>query len=47
MRTEAPKKLSHPTVDVCLAGPRTELVMEQGLQAIADGPLSNTEVEGM
>ena len=32
--------LSHPAVDVCLAGPRTEQEMEEGLQALTDGPLS-------
>ncbi|MCP4680485.1 MAG: aldo/keto reductase [Deltaproteobacteria bacterium] len=36
--------LSHPAVDVCLAGPRTEQEMEEGLQAIAEGPLSEDEL---
>jgi aryl-alcohol dehydrogenase-like predicted oxidoreductase len=37
--------LSHPDVDVCLAGPRTEEQMEQGLRALAEGPLTSEEME--
>ncbi|MEW6078219.1 MAG: aldo/keto reductase [Thermodesulfobacteriota bacterium] len=35
--------LSHPAVDLCLAGPRTEEEMEQGLRALQAGPLSAEE----
>lgn len=37
--------LSHSAVDVCLAGPKTEAEMEQGLRAIDDGPLSEEEMQ--
>jgi aryl-alcohol dehydrogenase-like predicted oxidoreductase len=36
--------LSHPAVDVCLAGPRTEKEMDEGLRALDDGPLSEEEM---
>ncbi len=32
--------LSHPAVDICLAGPRTEQEMKEGLTALSEGPLS-------
>lgn len=35
--------LSHPDVDLCLAGPRNAKEMEEGLQALSDGPLSQEE----
>lgn len=37
--------LSHPAVDLCLAGARTEQEMEEGLRALSDGPLSLDELE--
>lgn len=37
--------LSHPDVDVCLAGPRTEKEMDEGLRALSDGPLSEEEMD--
>jgi len=36
--------LSHPAVDLCLAGPRTRAEMDEGLQALSDGPLSDEEM---
>ncbi len=36
--------LSHPAVNVCLAGPRSEEQMDQGLQALSQGPLSPDEL---
>lgn len=36
--------LSHPAVDVCLAGPRSEAEMEQGLRALDEGPLGDEEL---
>lgn len=37
--------LSHDAVDVCLAGPRSEQEMDEGLRALADGPLDAAEME--
>ncbi len=37
--------LSHPAVDVCLAGPRSEEEMDQGLQALNQGPLTADELD--
>lgn len=37
--------LSHPAVDVCLAGPRDESEMDEGLRALSEGPLSNEEMD--
>jgi aryl-alcohol dehydrogenase-like predicted oxidoreductase len=37
--------LSHPAVDVCLAGPRSEGQMLEGLQALSQGPLDVHEME--
>lgn len=37
--------LSHPAVDVCMAGPRTEEQMVDGLQALSHGPLTSAEME--
>jgi len=37
--------LSHPAVDLCLCGPRTEEQMEEGLAALARGPLSPDELD--
>lgn len=37
--------LSHPAVDVCLAGPRNEQEMDEGLSALREGPLSDEEME--
>lgn len=37
--------LSHPMVDVCLAGPRNEHEMIDGFKALSDGPLSVREME--
>lgn len=37
--------LSHPVVDVCLAGPRDEVQMLEGLKALAQGPLDAMEME--
>jgi aryl-alcohol dehydrogenase-like predicted oxidoreductase len=37
--------LSHPSVDVCMAGPRTEQEMVEGLQALSQGPLGPQEME--
>jgi aryl-alcohol dehydrogenase-like predicted oxidoreductase len=37
--------LSHPAVDTCLAGPRDEAQMLQGLKALSLGPLDATELE--
>jgi aryl-alcohol dehydrogenase-like predicted oxidoreductase len=37
--------LSHPAVDLCLAGPRTEQEMDEGLRALEQGPLSAEEME--
>jgi aryl-alcohol dehydrogenase-like predicted oxidoreductase len=36
--------LSHPAVNVCLAGPRSEREMDEGLRALADGPLGDEEL---
>ena len=37
--------LSHPAVDVCLAGPRNESQMLEGLEALSRGPLDAEEME--
>jgi aryl-alcohol dehydrogenase-like predicted oxidoreductase len=37
--------LSHPAVDVCMAGPKTEQQMKEGLQALSEGPLDPREME--
>lgn len=37
--------LSHPAVDCCLAGPRTEQEMDEGLTALGQGPLAPEEKE--
>lgn len=37
--------LSNPHVDLCLMGPANEREMEEGLTAIARGPLSDSETE--
>lgn len=37
--------LSHPRVDLCLTGPRSVGEMEEGLQALREGPLSEEEME--
>jgi aryl-alcohol dehydrogenase-like predicted oxidoreductase len=37
--------LSHPAVDVCLAGPRTENQMLEGLRALSLGPMDPAELE--
>jgi aryl-alcohol dehydrogenase-like predicted oxidoreductase len=37
--------LSHPAVDLCHAGPRTEEEMVEGLRALEEGPLSPEEME--
>ena len=37
--------LSNPAVDLCHAGPRTAAEMEEGLRALAEGPLSPEEME--
>jgi aryl-alcohol dehydrogenase-like predicted oxidoreductase len=37
--------LTHPAVDICLAGPRSEEEMDQGLQALNQGPLSPDEMD--
>jgi aryl-alcohol dehydrogenase-like predicted oxidoreductase len=37
--------LSHPAVDLCHVGPRTEEEMEEGLRALVEGPLSPEEME--
>jgi len=37
--------LSHPAVDVCIAGPRTEEQMLEGLTALSSGPLDPKEME--
>jgi aryl-alcohol dehydrogenase-like predicted oxidoreductase len=37
--------LSHPVVDNCLAGPRNESQMLEGLEALALGPMSAEELE--
>jgi len=39
--------LSHPMVDVCLAGPRNEHEMIDGFNALTGGPLSEREMERM
>ncbi len=36
--------LSHPAVDCCLAGPRTEAEMDEGLAALELGPLTPDEL---
>lgn len=36
--------LSHPAVHVCLAGPRSEKEMDEGLQALVQGPLTEDEM---
>jgi aryl-alcohol dehydrogenase-like predicted oxidoreductase len=36
--------LTNPAVDLCLAGPRTEAEMDEGLRALAEGPLSAEEM---
>ena len=36
--------LSHPAVDMCLAGPGSEAQMDEGLQALSRGPLSDEEM---
>jgi len=37
--------LSHPAVDLCLAGPRTEAEMLEALEALAQGPLTAEQTE--
>ena len=37
--------LTHPSVDLCIAGPRTEEQMLEGLAALAQGPLDLQEME--
>lgn len=37
--------LSHPAVDLCNAGPRTEEEMVEGLRALEEGPLSPEEMD--
>lgn len=37
--------LSHPAVDVCMAGPRTHEEMVQGFEALKRGPLDPEEME--
>ncbi len=37
--------LSHPDVDLCLQGPRSEQEMDQGLSALTEGPLSSKEMQ--
>jgi len=37
--------LSHPAVDNCLAGPRTETQMLEGLKALSQGPMDAVELE--
>jgi aryl-alcohol dehydrogenase-like predicted oxidoreductase len=37
--------LSHPAVDVCIAGPRSESQMVDGLKALSLGPLDAQEIE--
>ena len=37
--------LSHPAVDLCMAGPRSEREMDEGLTALAEGPLNGEEME--
>jgi predicted aldo/keto reductase-like oxidoreductase len=37
--------LSHPAVDVCIAGPKTEEQMVEGLQSLSQGPLDSKEME--
>jgi len=37
--------LSHPAVDLCLAGPRTEHQMVQGLDALSQGPMSEEDLD--
>jgi len=37
--------LSHPSVDLCLAGPRNEREMEEGMLALTAGPLSPEELD--
>ncbi|MBT8396899.1 MAG: aldo/keto reductase [Gemmatimonadetes bacterium] len=37
--------LSHPAVDLCIAGPRTEEQMLEGFEALSDGPLGPEEME--
>jgi aryl-alcohol dehydrogenase-like predicted oxidoreductase len=36
--------LTHPAVHVCLAGPRTEQEMVEGLEALSQGPLDDEEM---
>jgi aryl-alcohol dehydrogenase-like predicted oxidoreductase len=36
--------LSHPAVDLCLAGPRSEEEMDEGLEALSEGPLTAEEM---
>jgi aryl-alcohol dehydrogenase-like predicted oxidoreductase len=36
--------LTHPAVNVCLAGPRSEREMDEGLRALTEGPLSDEEL---
>ncbi len=37
--------LSHPAVDLCLAGPRNEREMDEGLRALSEGPLPPEQME--
>lgn len=37
--------LSHPAVNICMAGPKTEAQMLEGFRALSDGPLDPTEME--
>jgi len=37
--------LSHPAVDLCLAGPRNEREMDEGLAALSQGPMTSEEME--
>ncbi len=37
--------LSHPAVDCCLQGPRTEQEMDEGLAALEQGPLTPDEMD--
>ncbi|MFC1639458.1 aldo/keto reductase [Gemmatimonadota bacterium] len=37
--------LSHPDVDLCMAGPRTEKEMDEGVRALSEGPLSSEEMD--
>ena len=37
--------LSHPNVDLCIMGPKTEEQMLGGLETLEKGPLSEAEME--